>query len=89
MINFKLFFEQKQISPPGDTTALLPGGFKPPTRGHVGVLENLLSNASNGVVFIVRVREMVLHKTWQHRYGRYMPLIYQNLFKSLRALCLP
>jgi hypothetical protein len=52
MINFKLFFEQKQISPPGDTTALLPGGFKPPTRGHVGVLENLLSNASNGVVFI-------------------------------------
>jgi hypothetical protein len=52
MIKFKQFFEQNIVSPPGDTTALLPGGFKPPTKGHVGVLEELLSGASNGVVFV-------------------------------------
>ena len=53
MKTFKVFFlEKEENSPQVNTVALLPGGFKPPTKGHVGVLEDLLTNASSGVVFI-------------------------------------
>lgn len=48
MIPFRLFFEQQQ----GETIALYPGGFKPPTKGHFEVMKDLLSNADSGIVFI-------------------------------------
>lgn len=49
MINFRQFFEQLQNV---ETIAVLPGGFKPPTKGHFLALENILQNANKGVVFI-------------------------------------
>lgn len=47
MKSFKLFFEQNR-----ETIAILPGGFKPPTKGHFGALNDLLTNADRGIVFI-------------------------------------
>jgi hypothetical protein len=49
MINFKQFLEQHQIE---ETVAVFPGGFKPPTKGHFLAFQELLQNASRGVVFI-------------------------------------
>lgn len=49
MINFKQFFEKLENV---ETIAVLPGGFKPPTKGHFLALENILQNADKGVVFI-------------------------------------
>lgn len=49
MINFKQFYEETTNTV---TIAVLPGGFKPPTRGHFAALENLLQSADKGVVFI-------------------------------------
>jgi nicotinamide mononucleotide adenylyltransferase len=49
MISFKIFFEQNVNN---ETVALLPGGFKPPTKGHFEALEDLLQAANKGVVFI-------------------------------------
>ena len=50
---FKTYFlERDENSQPVNTIALLPGGFKPPTKGHVGVLEDLLANASSGIVVV-------------------------------------
>jgi len=49
MINFKQFFEQLQNV---ETIAVLPGGFKPPTKGHFLALENILQDANKGVIFI-------------------------------------
>ena len=49
MINFKQFFEQQQRI---EIVAILPGGFKPPTKGHFAALENLLQSADKGVIFI-------------------------------------
>lgn len=45
---FKQFFaEQTQ-----ETIAVLPGGFKPPTKGHFNALQYLLQDADKGIVFI-------------------------------------
>ena len=49
MINFKQFYEETTNTV---TIAVLPGGFKPPTKGHFAALENLLQSADKGVVFI-------------------------------------
>ena len=48
---FKQFFENVVD---GSTTAVavLPGGFKPPTKGHFNALKYLLTDATSGVVFI-------------------------------------
>jgi len=49
MVSFKQFFEQIQSV---ETIAVLPGGFKPPTKGHFQALENMLRNAEKGIVFV-------------------------------------
>lgn len=49
MITFKEYFEQEEAR---ETIALLPGGFKPPTKGHYNALKYLLQDADMGVVFI-------------------------------------
>lgn len=49
MITFKEYFEQEEAR---ETIALLPGGFKPPTKGHYNALKYLLQDADKGVVFI-------------------------------------
>jgi len=49
MINFKQFYEDIVNTV---TIAVLPGSFKPPTKGHFAALENLLQSADKGVVFI-------------------------------------
>lgn len=47
MKSFKLFYEQEE-----DSVAILPGGFKPPTKGHFKALQYILNDASKGIVFI-------------------------------------
>ena len=47
MKSFKLFFEQE-----GDSVAILPGGFKPPTKGHFMALQHILQDAKRGIVYI-------------------------------------
>jgi len=44
---FSLFFEQE-----GDSVAILPGGFKPPTKGHFMALQHILQDAKRGIVYI-------------------------------------
>lgn len=48
MIPFTQYFKQNDIP----TTALLPGGFKPPTVGHFMALESLYKESSQGIVYI-------------------------------------
>jgi hypothetical protein len=48
MIPFKLYFEQAINS----SVAVLPGGFKPPTRGHFALMKELLQSCDKGVIFI-------------------------------------
>lgn len=48
MIPFTQYFKQQDIP----TTALLPGGFKPPTVGHFMALEALYKESSRGIVFV-------------------------------------
>jgi hypothetical protein len=47
MRSFKIYFEQNK-----ETVAILPGGFKPPTRGHFEALNDLLANSDRGLVYI-------------------------------------
>tara|TARA_R110002110_G_scaffold717_5_gene2734 strand:- start:1644 stop:2189 length:546 start_codon:yes stop_codon:yes gene_type:complete len=49
MNTFKEFYTETS---PHRSTALLPGGFKPPTRGHFNALQYMLDNAEDGIVFI-------------------------------------
>lgn len=49
MINFKTYFEQANKP---EVIAVLPGGFKPPTKGHFQALLRLLEYADRAVVFI-------------------------------------
>ena len=44
---FSLFFEQER-----DSVAILPGGFKPPTKGHFMALQHILNDVKKGVVFV-------------------------------------
>lgn len=64
MIPFRLFFEQQ-----GETIALYPGGFKPPTKGHFEVMKDLLGNADSGIVYIGKsprdgVDQEMSYKIW-------------------------
>ena len=46
---FKEYFEQEEAK---ETIGILPGGFKPPTLGHLLALKDLLKDADRGIVFI-------------------------------------
>ena len=50
MKTFKEYFEDMETRV--ERIALLPGGFKPPTKGHFNALRYLLDDADKGVVFI-------------------------------------
>ena len=50
MNTFKEYFEQQETR--SERIALLPGGFKPPTKGHFNALRYLLDDADKGIVFI-------------------------------------
>ena len=47
---FKEYFEDMETRV--ERIALLPGGFKPPTKGHFNALRYLLNDADRGIVFI-------------------------------------
>lgn len=49
MKTFKEYFEQEEVR---DTVGILPGGFKPPTRGHFLALKDLLEKADRGIVYV-------------------------------------
>ncbi len=55
MKTFKEYFahpehpEQEEVK---ETIGILPGGFKPPTRGHFLAMQDLLNGADRGVVYI-------------------------------------
>lgn len=49
MKTFKEFFEGEETH---ETIALLPGGFKPPTKGHFKAFNYILQDADKGVIFI-------------------------------------
>jgi len=51
MKTFKIFYEESNSSSV-ETVAILPGGFKPPTKGHYNALQYLLRDADRGIVFI-------------------------------------
>ena len=50
MKTFKEYFEDQEST--SEKVALLPGGFKPPTKGHFNALRYLLQDTDKGVVFI-------------------------------------
>ena len=47
---FKEFFEDQEQKI--DTVALLPGGYKPPTKGHFNALKYIIQDADRAVVYI-------------------------------------
>tara|TARA_R110001606_G_scaffold304433_1_gene451746 strand:- start:362 stop:907 length:546 start_codon:yes stop_codon:yes gene_type:complete len=49
MKTFKEYFESEEAR---ETIALLPGGFKPPTKGHYNAFKYLLQDADKGIIFI-------------------------------------
>ena len=49
---FLELFENIQEDGVSETIAILPGGFKPPTKGHFKAFEYLLQEANSGIVFI-------------------------------------
>lgn len=54
-MNFNYIVEQliKKYKPTsGKTVAILPGGFKPPHKGHFNALNYILDEADSGIVFI-------------------------------------
>ena len=50
MRTFREYFEDMETR--SERVALLPGGFKPPTKGHFNALQYLLDDADRGIVFI-------------------------------------
>ena len=50
MRTFREYFEDMETRV--ERVALLPGGFKPPTKGHFNAIKYLLDDADRGVVFI-------------------------------------
>ena len=50
MRTFREYFEDMESR--SERIALLPGGFKPPTKGHFNALRYLLDDADKGIVFI-------------------------------------
>lgn len=49
MKTFKEYFENQEDT---DAVALMPGGYKPPTKGHFGAFKYMLEDANRGVVVI-------------------------------------
>lgn len=49
MKTFKEYFEGEETH---ERVALLPGGFKPPTKGHFNAFRYILQDADKGVIFI-------------------------------------
>jgi len=49
MITFKEYFEGEETH---ETVALLPGGYKPPTKGHYNAFKYILQDADKGVILI-------------------------------------
>ena len=47
---FKEYFEDQEQKV--ETVALLPGGYKPPTKGHYNALKYLMQDADRAVVFV-------------------------------------
>lgn len=75
MKTFKQFLEQK-----GDVVALLPGGFKPPHKGHFAALKHLISesNARSAIVYIGNkerdgVNASVSEQIWKI-YAQHLPV---------------
>lgn len=81
MRSFKLYFEQQK----NEVVAILPGGFKPPTKGHFAALQELLKTADRGVVFIGKsprdgITQEIAYQIW----GIYAPYLTKpvEVFKS-------
>jgi len=81
-MKFDLLFEEliSKFKPSsGKTVAILPGGFKPPHKGHFEALNYLLAEANSGVVYIGgKVREGVEITAEQSKqiwdiYKKYLP----------------
>lgn len=74
MINFKCFYENNTDT---TTVAILPGGFKPPTKGHFNALKYILAEADRGVVFIGnKIRDGIDPETSEYIwkiYSKYLP----------------
>ena len=49
MRTFKEFYEDGETH---EVVALMPGGYKPPTKGHFGAFKYLLDEADRGIVVI-------------------------------------
>lgn len=45
-------FEQFFLEQTEDSVAILPGGFKPPTKGHFNAFNYLIQDASRGIIFV-------------------------------------
>ena len=52
MQTFREYYEDGEHLKDKDTIAILPGGFKPPTRGHFLAMQDLLKDANSGIVYI-------------------------------------
>ncbi len=49
MKTFKEYFENQEDT---EAVALMPGGYKPPTKGHFGAFKYMLEDATRGVIVI-------------------------------------
>jgi hypothetical protein len=49
MRTFKEYFENQEDT---EAVALMPGGYKPPTKGHFGAFKYMLEDATRGVIVI-------------------------------------
>jgi hypothetical protein len=47
-----LTFYQYVVEQSREIVALLPGGFKPPTKGHFNAFKHIMDNATRGAIFI-------------------------------------
>ena len=52
MQTFKEYHEDGEHERVKERIAILPGGFKPPTRGHFLAMQDLLNDAERGIVYI-------------------------------------
>ena len=52
MQTFKEYYEDGEHLRDKDRVALMPGGYKPPTKGHFKAFKYLLEDADSGIVII-------------------------------------
>jgi nicotinamide mononucleotide adenylyltransferase len=52
MKTFREYYEDGEHQRDRKRVAILPGGFKPPTRGHFLAMQDLLNDADSGIVYI-------------------------------------